>query len=632
MRDTRFGHEREVPDRAAPDPLLASDDRETHPPLESYGLVGDLRTAALIGANGSLDWLCYPRFDAPSVFGALLDRDRGGFWRIAPVPEVAARQLYLPDTNVLVTRFHHQGAIAELTDFMPVPAELTGPRDGLHPVAAAPSAICRRLRVVTGSMDFTSECRPAFDYARADHDVEVRAGTATFRGPDPELLLQSTVGLERDGSGTISRFRLAAGEHADFVLHAADDRSAPDPAALDTLEQETIDFWHDWVGQCTYRGRWREHVRRSALTLKLLTYAPTGAIVAAVTTSLPEWPGGRRNWDYRYTWLRDAAFSVYALMRIGFNHEAAEFVDFLEDRCRRHVERGELKVMYRVDGTTEIDEHELDHLGGYRQSRPVRIGNAANGQFQLDVYGELIDAVYLYNKMGEPISHAVWLETRELVDYVCQHWKEDDAGIWEVRGPNRPFVVSKVMCWVAIERAIRVAAQRGLPADLERWRETRDAIYEEIMDRGFDEDQGTFVQCYDGEALDAATLLLPLVKFVGPREPRMRSTVAAIARGLLSDPLVRRYLPDDAADDGLGDPEGHFLACSFWLAEATARLGDLTRARRIYETALTFASPLGLFSEEVGPDGEMLGNLPQGLTHLAQISAAVNLDRALGPE
>jgi GH15 family glucan-1,4-alpha-glucosidase len=436
---------------------------------------------------------------------------------------------------------------------------------------------------------------------------------------------------------------LDAGEDMTFVLReigAGDccDEPLTEGAANDLFRQ-TVHYWRRWIGHCTYRGRWREIVARSALVLKLLTYEPTGAIVAAPTCSLPETIGGPRNWDYRYTWLRDAAFTLYGLMRIGFTDEAGQFMSWLEARCREIEADGSLQIMYGIDGRHKLDEVVLDHLEGYCGSAPVRIGNAAYGQLQLDIYGELMDSVYLYNKYGAPISYDMWSDLRRLMNWVGDNWQRKDEGIWEVRGGPQHFVYSKLMCWVAVDRALRLADKRSFPGDRERWLALRDQMYEEIMTKGWNAKRETFVQSYGADALDASSLMMPLVFFVSPTDPRMLQTLDATMRapaegGLLSDSLVYRY---DVAKtpDGLSGEEGTFNICTFWLVEALTRAGmrdrrRLERARLIFEQMLSYASHVGLYAEETGPRGEHLGNFPQALTHLSLISAAFNLDRALG--
>jgi len=404
------------------------------------------------------------------------------------------------------------------------------------------------------------------------------------------------------------------------------------------LFHHTVRYWRHWLAGCTYRGRWREMVRRSALVLKLLTYEPTGAIVAAPTTSLPEFPGGDRNWDYRYTWIRDAAFTVYALMRIGFHREAIRFVRWIEQRCAE-AGPGPLQPVYGIDGRRELTEQTLDHLAGCAGSRPVRIGNDAFRQRQLDVYGELMDAVYLFNKHVEPISDRLWKDLRRLLDWLVTGWQQPDCGIWESRGLLRHYVHSRVMCWVALDRGLRLAEKRSLPADRERWRAARDAIYEEVHSRGWNPARRAFVQFYGTDRLDAACLMFPLVFFVSPTDPQMLDTLAALMRptaegGLMAGDLLKRYHTGDGAD-GFTTDEGAFALCSFWLVEALCRAGRtqphrLEQARLLFENLLGYASPLGLYAEQIGPSGEALGNFPQALTHLALITAAINLDRALG--
>jgi GH15 family glucan-1,4-alpha-glucosidase len=476
-------------------------------------------------------------------------------------------------------------------------------------------------------------CRPAFSYGRLSHRLELpRPELARFAAEDGSgTELHSSIPLTADGPAATTRFALSAGQRSWFVLqpHGAGERWSDE--AVDRFLDETYRGWRRWASPMRYDGRWREMVQRSAITLKLCTYEPTGAMVAAPTTSLPEGIGGRRNWDYRYAWLRDSAFTAFAFQRLGFYDEALSFNDWIEERCREtDPDDPQLQIVYGIDGTSDLTEVELSHLEGYRGSRPVRIGNRAHDQLQLDVYGEVMDAVYLSNKQ-EPISWELWRNVRRLLDWLADNWQQPDEGIWEVRGGRRDFVYSRLMCWVAFERAMRMQTQRGLPGDTIRWRSQRDAIYEEIMTRGWSAERQSFVQYYDGDVLDASNLLMPLVKFIGPRDPRMLSTLDAINEELVSDSLVYRYHPTRAADDGLGGAgEGSFSLCSFWLVECLTRAGRLDQARLVFEKMLTYASNLGLFAEQVGDTGEALGNYPQAFTHLGLISAAWDLNKALG--
>jgi GH15 family glucan-1,4-alpha-glucosidase len=604
-------------------------------PIEHYGIIGNLRTAALVGMDGSIDWLCLPHFDSPSVFAAILDDHKGGRFRIAPTGDRFRRkQFYWPDTNILVTRFLHDDGVGEVEDYMPLGAS-----------GAFQDELVRRVRVVRGRLAFHLECRPAFDYARAAHECHVDERGARFEGPGLSLGLAAPIPLRPEGAGVVADFTLGEGEKAAFVLRRLAPEGAPGrcpgTGEAEELFRDTVAYWRRWLARCTYTGRWREMVERSALTLKLLSFEPSGAIVAAPTCSLPESIGGPRNWDYRYTWIRDAAFTLYGLLRIGFTEEAARFRDWLKDRWQEPDSQGAgpLQLMYGIDGRSELTEETLDHLEGYRGSRPVRIGNAAYGQLQLDIYGELMDAVYLNNKYVEPIGYDGWVRLRRLVDWLCDNWKREDEGIWEVRGGRRHFVYSKVMSWVALDRGIRLADKRSLPADRARWLKARDEVYEEVMTRGWDARRGVFVQAYGSDALDSSSLLMPLVFFMAPSDPRMLSTVDAIRRpldagGLAADGLVYRYDPA-IAPDGLAGREGTFNMCSFWLVEALTRAGRtdparLEDARLLFEQMLGYANHLGLFAEQTGNSGESLGNYPQAFTHLALISAAFNLDRALG--
>ncbi len=593
-----------------------------------------MRTVALVGVSGSIDWMCFPYFDSPSVFAAILDDKKGGSFSIAPRSEhFSTKQFYWADTNVLVTRFFTPDGVGEVVDFMPVAAGKLDPR---HHV------LVRRVRVARGVMSFRAECRPAFDYARATHEVEVGPGGAVFRSEKLALELSSRVALSRDGSGAVGEFTLEEGQCAVFVFGKHDNGrplNESSPGETERLFEATVAFWRAWLSRCTYIGRWREIVHRSALVLKLLTFDPSGAIVAAPTTSLPEIVGGERNWDYRYSWLRDAAFTIYAFIRIGFTEEATAFMRWLYHSYHELEEDGHVQIVYGIDGRADLEEQSLQHLDGYRGSRPVRIGNGAYHQLQLDVYGELMDAIYLSNKYGMPLEYDGWQRVRRIVDWLGKNWQRKDEGIWEVRGGPQHFVHSKVMCWVAFDRALRLAEKRSFPADRSGWLATRDRIYEEIMDQGWSREQRAFVQSYGSSYLDASSLMMPLMFFLAPTDTRMLDTLRAINRrpkdgGLVSDGLVFRYDTDKGVD-GLRGGEGTFNLCTFWLVEALTRAGRahpamLDEARLLFERMLGYANHVGLYAEQTGPTGEALGNFPQAFTHLALISAAYNLDRALG--
>jgi GH15 family glucan-1,4-alpha-glucosidase len=597
-------------------------------PIAEHGLIGNLHTVALVGSDGTIDWWCAPRFDSPSVFASIVDRDRGGYFRIAPEDSSGGvKQLYLPDTNVLLSRFFGSDGVVEVTDFMPVAG------DGGHR-----SVLIRQIRAVKGEVPVLVEIAPRFDYGRELPAIDVRDDGATFSSSSMDLELRSPIGLDMDGSALQGRLRLAPGKRASFVLYEKDNAAghhAWDEQAVAAVADETVRYWRAWVGRSSYRGRWREMVHRSALTLKLLTYSPTGAIVAAATMGLPETLGGERNWDYRYTWMRDAAFSLRALLRLGFTDEAEEFMRWLVERFsdgdaddRREGAPGPLQIMYGIDGRSNLPEQTLTHLSGYQNSSPVRLGNEACKQLQLDIYGELIDSVYLFNKRS-PIHHEAWVNIARIVDWVCENWDQPDAGIWETRGECQRFTYSRLMCWVAVERALRIARQRGLPADEERWRAARDAIYARINDSCWSDPRQAFVQHEGSDVLDASVLRMPLVKFVAGDDPRWLSTLDAVTAELVSDGLVYRYNPS-ASPDGLAGSEGTFSICSFWWVEALTRAGRLDEAQLAFEKMLTYANHVGLYSEQIGPLGEALGNFPQAFTHLALINCASNLDRALG--
>ncbi len=602
----------------------------TYQPIENYGIIGDMHSVALVGMDGSIDWLCFPHFDSPSIFAAILDDEKGGRFKIAPASgDFTCKQLYWPDTNVLITRFFSPEGVGEVTDYMPVGIPENG--HGYH-------QLIRRVKVVRGETTFLMECFPAFDYAREEHETEIDTQGACFRSPQLGLGLATRVPLDQRGNGVVAEFTLQEEQTVVFVLREIEAGAGCGVSFSEQEEEEllgrTVDYWRRWLSKCTYTGRWRERVYRSALALKLLTFEPTGAIVAAPTCSLPEGVGGERNWDYRYTWIRDAAFTLYGLLRIGFTEEAAQFMGWLESRCQHSNPDGSLQLMYGIDGRSNLTEETLDHLDGYRGSRPVRIGNGAYDQLQLDIYGELMDAVYLFNKHGNPVSYDLWTRLRALINWVCDNWQRKDEGIWEIRGGQRHFVYSKLMCWVAVDRGLRLASKRSFPADRDRWLKVRDEIYEEIMNKGWNTERKAFVQSYGDDTLDASNLIMPLVFFLAPNDPRMLGTLDATNRspkdgGLVSNSLVYRY-DVERSPDGLKGEEGTFNLCSFWLVEALTRAGRVDDAQLIFEQMLGYSNHLGLYSEEIGPSGEALGNFPQAFTHLTLISAAFSLNRVLG--
>ncbi|MFI8521413.1 glycoside hydrolase family 15 protein [Streptomyces sp. NPDC085481] len=600
-----------------------------YPPIAEHGMVGDLQTAALVSSGGTIDWWCTPRFDSPSVFASLLDSERGGHCRLAAeFPDddaLTVRQLYLSDTAILVTRFMAPGGVGEVADFM-VPIDSTAATD-VH-------RLVRVARVVRGTLPFSFSCQPRFDYGRAAHTLsQTDDRSALFRGPGGDLHLQATTGLafHADGSDIAARFTLSAGQAVAVVLTStASGAPAPPAPSPDGIadEMETCrSFWLSWLRSCTYRGRWQDIVNRSAITLKLLTYAPTGAPIAAATMGLPEQVGGERNWDYRYTWVRDASLSVRALIDLGFHREAQAFRRWLRERieAKDSASGDPLQIMYRVDGDPHLTEETLDHLEGYRGSRPVRAGNAAADQLQLDIYGEASDALMVGRDIG---AIRGWRALSDVLDWLADHWDQPDEGIWETRGGRQDFTYSRLMTWVAFDRGVRAAGAFSRPADLARWTGARDAVFHQILERGWHDRRQAFVQHYETDVLDASLLLMPRVGFLSPHDPDWLSTLDAMDGELVSDSLVYRYDPK-ASPDGLRGSEGTFNLCSFFYVEALARSGRLIQARYAFDKMLTYANHVGLFAEEIGPSGEQLGNFPQAFTHLALVTAAMALDEEL---
>jgi GH15 family glucan-1,4-alpha-glucosidase len=595
----------------------------SYEPIENYGVIGNMQSIALVGMNGSIDFMCYPDFDSPTVFAALLDDKEGGCFQIEPqLTGMKVRQLYLPDTNILVTRFLADEGVVELADYMPIE------QDGKQP-----NEIVRHVGVIRGNMHFRMRCSPRFNYAKSKHRVEMAEGYAQFLPEDdvcPAMSLYSSVRLTKESGDVAAHFSLQAGDEATFLLGGpAGDAKHPEMDLIDRRFHATSRFWKTWIAKSNYKGRWREMVRRSALMLKLLISRQHGSLIAAPTFALPESIGGVRNWDYRFTWLRDASFTLYALIRLGFVDETESFIDWLKGRLGDDAQRGPLQVMYGVDGRHKLDEITLDHLSGYEGSRPVRIGNAAYQQLQLDIYGEMMDSIYLGNKYGRSITHTEWLDVHRMLDWLGKNWQRPDEGIWEVRGEPREFLHSRMMCWVAFDRALRLALKRSLAGPLDVWRRTRDEIRNHIFQNFWDEELQTFVQAKGTKEVDASVLLMPMMRFISPVDPMWLSTMKMIEKRLVEDTLVRRYEVERTHVDGLPGTEGSFTPCSFWYVECLARAGQLEKAQLLFEKLLGYANHLGLYSEELGADGRHLGNFPQAFTHLALISAATYLDRAL---
>jgi alpha,alpha-trehalase len=607
-------------------PALAGPDQRAYPPIGDYALLSDCHSAALVSRDGSIDWCCFHRFDARPVFSRLLDWTGGGHFRVAPTGPYTVSRHYLPDTNVLETRYVTPSGVLTVVDCLAI---RRGAAAGDAAQTRSHHQLLRLVRCEAGQVEVRVEFAPRFDYGLTTPRLELHGDDlgVVYGGADA-LVLQSELTLvqtELCGCGATATLR--AGDQAFLALT----HQLPHQVQVHRLSRDevvaridrTVGFWRDWSARCTYQGPYREQVLRSALVLKGLTNAPTGAIVAAPTTSLPEQLGGMRNWDYRYSWLRDAAMNLYALFTLGYTDEAHAFMGWLERTTAGRAE--DLQLMYGVGGERLLPEIQLDSLDGYRGSRPVRIGNAAADQFQLDVYGYLLDTAWLYHRHGGPITPVFWRLLAGAVEVVARRWTEPDDGIWEVRGGRRHFVSSKVMAWVAVDRAIRLARAHSLPADLDRWTALRRAIRRRVEQAGVDPATGAFTQAIGSPALDAANLLLPLVRFLPPEDPRIRATVERTARELAPHGLVHRYL---GADDGLPGGEASFVICSFWLVDNLALAGQTDHATALFERLLGHANDLGLLAEEIDPaSGQLLGNFPQAFSHVGLISAAINLQR-----
>jgi GH15 family glucan-1,4-alpha-glucosidase len=608
---------------------------ERYPDISRHGLIGDLQTAALVTTDGTIDFFCCPRFDSPSVFCSLLDADKGGYCRISPAADsYVSKQLYFPNTAALITRFMTPDGVGEVQDFMPV---IEGPPADRH-------RLVRYLRVARGQMEFVLEIEPRFDYGRASHTAEVTAEGAVFRAAGGMELTLHTTGradedhglahIERTKNGLRATLTMREGERGRGVVlewMGGQPKIVP-PPELQRLADDTAAYWKGWLGQSTYTGRFREVVDRSAMTLKLLTYQPTGAPVAAATLGLPEQAGGERNWDYRFTWIRDASLTMHALSNLGYQEEASRFGRWLRDRVAEGAAAANgaspLKIMYRVDGSSDLDEEILDHFEGWRGSRPVRIGNGAAGQLQLDIYGEAADAIYTGDLHGLPIAYQGWRALTKVMDWVADNWDQPDEGVWETRGGRKDFTYGRFQCWVALDRAIKLAQRHGRPANIAKWAAARDQLYNQVMTRGWNDKVKAFTQHYATDVLDSSLLLMPIEDFISPTDPMWLSTVDAMDKQLVSDSLVYRYNPA-ASPDGLHGDEGTFSLCTFLYVDALARAGRLDDAVLTFEKMGTYGNHLGLYSEEIGATGDQLGNFPQAFTHLSLINSAITLNREL---
>ncbi|KAF4122461.1 Glucoamylase (glucan-1,4-alpha-glucosidase), GH15 family [Geosmithia morbida] len=654
-------------------------------PIEDYGMIGNMHTCALVGIDGSIDYMCWPVFDSPSVFCRLLDKDKGGFFSVSPRRGLnyTTKQQYLPYSCILRTRYINEHGAVDLVDFFPRPksarvmirgpsynagnmgtyGEMTNVQEELK------KWLVRRVECIRGSLTMDIEIFPSFGYGKEPHTTRLfcevhrpsrgQSKVATFHSKHANLQLDISLDTEKDdnnngngspviyferaeyggiqGDGLVAHVEIHEGQTISFILR--DDRDSHTTpkittSVLDNQQHDTQMFWFNFISQSKYKGRWREVVSRSLMTLKMLTYEPTGAIIAAPTFSIPEDIGGVRNWDYRFSWVRDSSFTIYILLRMGFKAEAEAYMQFIMDRfLHSRLPDGGMPIMFTIHGSTEVPESTLDHLEGYRGSSPVRIGNGAAFHQQFDIYGELMDAIYLYNKYGTPVSYAVWMAVRELL--------EPDMSIWEVRNKKQHFTYSKIMLWVAFDRGLRLADKRCFPCpNREKWLKTRDSLYDEIMDKGYNKEMQCFIQSYESNtSLDSSILIAPLVFFISPCDPYFIKTLDRILLppekgGLTSTGLVYRY-DTNLTDDGVGGKEGAFSMCTFWLVEAMTRAGVhdrkyLVRAMNLFENVLGFSNHLSMFSEEISRSGEQLGNTPQAFSHLAFISAAFNLDRVAG--
>ncbi|KAF1984425.1 glycoside hydrolase family 15 protein [Aulographum hederae CBS 113979] len=666
-------------------------------PIENYGLIGNMNTCALVATDGAVDFMCWPDFDSPTVFCRLLDKEKGGYFTIAPKKDkenmkMTTKQTYRPASNILRTRCLLEDGAMDLVDFFPRPhsqetvrnLRVDGSVHETKPPQELKHWLVRRVECIRNEVEVEVDVFPAFNYARDTHVTWIDSfhgvegdgrvdQKVVFKSETLQLELNATVECCRPcdldegikncvnvvfemkdekhyrGAGVTARFKLLKGQTVSFVLRehrpgkGISFLNGPiDTKEIEKAEEETMTFWTEWILQSTYTGRWRETVNRSLLILKMLTYEKTGAIVAAPTFSLPELIGGERNWDYRYSWVRDSSFVVYTFLRMGFMQEAEDYINFI-DRALKNVPGSTLPIMFDIHARSGLLLEQTLDLSGYRDSRPVLIGNKAAGHQQLDVYGELMDAVYTYDRWGKPVTYSHWKVYQSLTDQVCKIWRFKDKSIWEVRGPDQNFVYSKILLWVAVDRALRLAENRRFPCpDKSTWERVRNEIYEEVMEKGYVSERGKkfFCQSYERpDRLDASLLIAPLVFFIAPNDPRFTNTLEAIMTpydrgGLLSTDLVYRPIDTAIRADGLHGSEGAFSICTFWLVEALARAGAYNKAYIssacvIFEGMLAFGNHVDIFSEEISPAGEQLGNTPQAFSHLALIRAAFVLDRIM---
>jgi len=589
-------------------------------PIEDYGIIGNMKTVAIVSLEGAIDFMCFPNFDSPTIFSKLLDHDHGGSFSITPQLKFSrTKQLYIPGTAILLTRFFSDEGISEVTDYMPV----TGKTGNSF------CAIVRKVKTIRGKVTYRIRCAPRFDYARAAHEIQQKGDNelnfCAVNDGDAMVRLLADFPLQHNEQDGYAEVTLNHGEEAMVVLESVKRHQSNLLHELDFYKhksyQETVHYWKKWISKSTYSGRYTDLVLRSAITLKLLTSSEYGSMVAAPTFSIPESMEGDRNWDYRYTWIRDAAFTMYAFLRLGFTEEAASFLRWIQLRSADPT----LHLMYAINGEKVMEEKELENFEGYMGRGKVRIGNAARDQFQMDIYGELIDTIYIFNKNYTKINYELWLTIQKHIDCVIEDWEKPDHGIWEFRNGEKEFLHSRLMCWVAMDRAIKIATDRSFPYPGPEWKAIRDKIYKDIYDGFWNEELGAWVQYKGARVVDASALLMPLTHFITADEPRWLSTMRVIEEQLSTDVLVYRY----HSEDGLDGKEGTFNMCSFWFIEALAKNKETDKALEYFEKMTGYANHLGLFSEQIGKRGEHLGNFPQAFTHLALISAALELDKQL---